>query len=462
MVQYLSIIRKSDFIDLFKFGHLYIHQSVAFDGSIEDHVNDECLFNMLTSKMNLFEYSFEYLIIHFNSQVHEDTSVQVEISDVQNIYAFNNEAKKEMSISFDPRIQINLSPWTERFDKLQQCLFVQQSLLGIGNLWTIFDLPQKDRDECCKIITKDIVLEVFRQLYAYERPSGEQSLWTYLLRYERHSLYPKDMKGFFCDFIHVVCNWTSKKECNGDVAEATEAYRNLRGTQFKELSKAVSPKLVSITSEATGCEFHIVAPLFLFLKSVFSEGVDLSRPIKGRSVEEFVSSCKQMGFKFSLATYLLGITLGYDKTYDSFYDVVGLPIFRKKNSKSCELAINRESNNNSKSINDIIKNEDVTSPNQEEWKKEILSYAKVELKVKRCYIKSLEEALEKTGNSMNYNEFFDGLLKFEGWGKSSKSREKLQQHFMLNFRTFDNYSSSQQISLDLFGTENARSNNEKD
>ena len=63
---YLSIIRKVEFIDLFKYGHLNIYSAIKFDGNIENHANDNVLFENLTKGMNLYEYSFEYLIIHIS------------------------------------------------------------------------------------------------------------------------------------------------------------------------------------------------------------------------------------------------------------------------------------------------------------------------------------------------------------------------------------------------------------
>ena len=168
----------------------------------------------------MFEYSFEYLITNYISNI--ETEYSVELQNIQGIYTFNEEAKKEMSISFDPRIQLYVSPWADKFEQLQQKQYIKQSKRGIKNLWAIFDLPIDDIAQCEAIITNDIITEVFRQLYAYERPSGDEPLWTYLLRYERHSFYPQTTKGFFCDFIHVVCNWMRKIELHEDVAENTD------------------------------------------------------------------------------------------------------------------------------------------------------------------------------------------------------------------------------------------------
>jgi len=349
MVQYLSIIRKSDFIDLFKYGHLFIHHSLPFFGKLNEHNDDKNLFDFLTSKMNLFEYSFEYLVMHFQTEENKDSTFEVQMRDVLGIYAFNSEAKKEMSISLDPRIQIHVSPWSKWFDELQKKLFINQSMRGIDNLWEVFGLNEKDKVECRNIIKDDIISEVFRQLYAYERPTGEQSLWTYLLRYERHSVYPRDMKGFFCDFIHVVCNWTSKREQHGDIVENTNVYQHLKGPKFGDFEKVVldSP-LNQLTNEATGCTFCVVAPLFLYLKSIFADGVDLTMNYNGVLGNKIVDATKEnYKFNFALVTYLLGITLGFDKTYDAYYETIGLSIFKKADKNEDKVPVVAESSSKS-------------------------------------------------------------------------------------------------------------------
>ena len=62
-MDYLAIIRKADFVDLFKYGKLDVYSAIDFDGNIKAHANDDDLFEKLTKSMNLFEYSFEYMVI---------------------------------------------------------------------------------------------------------------------------------------------------------------------------------------------------------------------------------------------------------------------------------------------------------------------------------------------------------------------------------------------------------------
>ena len=273
--------------------------------------------------MNFFEYSFEYMVIHFISDNGNECPCPVSIENVRGLYTFDEEAKKEMSVSFDSRIKLHVSPWGEKFNTLHNNRLMLQSKRGIDNLWAIFDLSETDRKMCESIITDDIVSEVFDELFSYKRPTGEQSIWTYLLRYERHSFYPNNTKGYFCDYIHVACNWLKKIELQEDVAETTGLYTqiiNCSKDDFASLSNiAVSSNLSSSTDEDAGCKFAIAAPLFLLMKDKFSDGFCID--------SKFINYAKKFGLECSVAVYLLGLTLGYDKTYDAYYDSIKLSIF---------------------------------------------------------------------------------------------------------------------------------------
>ena len=341
-MDYLAIIRKADFVDLFKYGKLNVYSAIDFDGNIKAHANDDDLFEKLTKSMNLFEYSFEYMVIHFVSDNGNEYPYPINIEDVRGLYTFDEEARKEMNVSFDSRIRLHVSPWGEKFKALHNNQLMSQSKRGIDNLLAIFDLSETDRKICESIITDDIVFEVFDELFSYKRPTGEQSIWTYLLRYERHSFYPKNTKGYFCDYIHVACNWMAKKEMQNDVAIETTLYNLIKecpATDFKPLSQiAINSNLPSRTDEVAKCQFAVAAPLFLLMKDKFGSGFSIDF--------KTINYAKTFGFECSVAVYLLGLTLGYDKTYDAYYDFVKLPIFelRTENQEANKLDYVQESN----------------------------------------------------------------------------------------------------------------------
>lgn len=329
-MDYLAIIRKADFVDLFKYGKLNVYSAINFDGNIKAHANDDDLFEKLAKNMNFFEYSFEYMVIHFISDNGNEYPCPVSIENVRGLYTFDEEARKEMSVSFDSRIRLHVSPWDEKFNTLHNNRLMLQSKRGIDNLWAIFDLSETDKKMCESIITDDIVSEVFDELFSYKRPTGEQSIWTYLLRYERHSFYPKNTKGYFCDYIHVACNWIKKEEQKEDIAETTGLYSqiiNCPRNDFATLSDiAIKSNLSSCTDKDARCKFAVAAPLFLLMKDKFSDGfyIDL----------EFIKYAKTFGLECYVAVYLLGLTLGYNKTYDAYYNFVKLPIFEVREPES--------------------------------------------------------------------------------------------------------------------------------
>lgn len=108
------------------------------------------------------------------------------------------------------------------------------------------------------------------------------------------------------------------------------ARQNPKQTDFKTLAEiAVSSKLPQLVDPEAGCQFIVAAPLFLELKNTFRDGINSSQ------AQELADSLKQLdvqtGQQFhreiTIAVYLLGLTLGYDKTYDAYYDCVKLPVF---------------------------------------------------------------------------------------------------------------------------------------
>ena len=49
---YLTMLRKSDFVDLFKYGHIFVQQAVVFDGDFSLHAQDRELFEQVTYQLN--------------------------------------------------------------------------------------------------------------------------------------------------------------------------------------------------------------------------------------------------------------------------------------------------------------------------------------------------------------------------------------------------------------------------
>ena len=55
---------------------------------------------------------------------------------------------------------------------------------GVRNIFNIFKLDGIEK--CKELISEDMVEEMLSNVYDDIRPSGDDSLWVYLMRYERH------------------------------------------------------------------------------------------------------------------------------------------------------------------------------------------------------------------------------------------------------------------------------------
>ena len=114
-MDYLAIINRTDFTNLYKFGHLFIHNLVPFDGNIQEHAEDKHLFETVTSKMDTYEYASEYLLVHISRPVFCGSKADIYVTDLVALYALNQEAKDNLSLSLDPRIKLEVSIWSAMF-----------------------------------------------------------------------------------------------------------------------------------------------------------------------------------------------------------------------------------------------------------------------------------------------------------------------------------------------------------
>lgn len=307
-----------------------------FSCSVEELPSHPEVFHHLTHFANSFDSAFAYLIIHYVKASSNGLANDVNIEEVQNIYPLDFESKEAFAMSFDERIRIENPIWPESVWSLQKQQQFSDCLKGAANLREI--LGFKDSDYKCKeIISDDIVREVVNELYDDIRPSGNLSIWVYLLRYERHSFYPQNVLGCFMDMANVVCNRQQKQEVDESSVMQTNIYRFLTELRKNEKHKIGdihdkiidSPELKIFLEKTREYEpqvdFTIVATLFFYLKYTYKEDFHY----KEKDVISISSGKEKFGFEFELAAYLLGIIKGHLHTYDCMYDMLPLPIFKK-------------------------------------------------------------------------------------------------------------------------------------
>ena len=325
--EYIAIIRRAEFVDLFKYGWLYLPHSVRLDQPMQAGVGRET-FEELVRWMPVYEYSFEYLLIRFLDSDEDILVRTVHIEQVIAVYTFDERAKYELSISFDPRIKIQVSAWTEWFHEKWRESFRQQCKQGVVAIWSLFGLSDKDKIACEKTITPEIQDKIFELIFSGRRPEGVLSPWIYLFLYERHATYPKDKnKGYFLDYIHTCISIFEKKERDGEFDVRDSGYEvvnlldNVTSDRFSDLQNSIATSGLKNKVDEIAPLYHDTAPLFLYLKSRCAEGFD-----RGLLKDEVKKTLVNEPYK-RVALYLLGLTLGYDKVYDAYYDELPLSIF---------------------------------------------------------------------------------------------------------------------------------------
>lgn len=328
MVNYLTIISRTDFSNLYKFGHLYVHNIVPFEGKLSDHADDKFLFDAVTAYMDTYEYSTEYLLLHVCKIPFSENTVELFVKDIVAVYALDEEARASLAVSLDSRIVIRVSAWTSLFNELNKKQAIRQAKAGEYNCFEIFRIKNEDRNAVSRLIPKGFVEELFTDLYSHVRPSGNRSIWNYLIRYERHHPYWNDNRGFFSDAIHVYENFKQKSEIDYEIADEVPLGDVIAscGTKITDIYKLLKHKQGD-DYQVNGCNYFAVAPLFLYLRSCFKEGG--ITPASLYSNEHLYNGdfYKYFDIDFAIAVSLLGISLGHDLTYSCYYEISNLGIF---------------------------------------------------------------------------------------------------------------------------------------
>lgn len=333
MKNYLAILRRADFIDLYKYGFFYLNKDliVQFDCDLKELRSKYEIYDALFSRMNSFESSFAYLIIHYVKETDEDFSY-VNIGEVKHIYPFDIEAKKEFENSFDEHIRIDMPLWDDAVSLIKKKQQFNSSMQGVKNVFKIFGLTGVEK--CKNVISDDTVEEMLSDVYDNIRPKGDKSIWVYLMRYERHSFYPKESIGYYMDIVHIVCNYMAKQEVEDNQVEETAIYRilnsyvgqNLKSDKINYLlrqddrAKAFLERIAQFAPET---DFISTAISYLKMRDMFQDNFSYNK--------KFIDACiTTFGDSFTLASYMIGLALEHNKTYSCLYEILPLAIYKTK------------------------------------------------------------------------------------------------------------------------------------
>lgn len=326
-MNYLAIISRSDFTNLYKFGHIHLHNLVPFDGNLIDHINDKNLFDAVTKYIDTYEYATEYLLLHMTKEAFTEPIVEININDVNGVYALSEEAKKSIQVSLDSRINIQVSMWESMFAELNIEQAIRQARIGLNNCLEIFRITPSEKSKIYQILPNNLVEEVYHDVFNNVRPSDNASIWNYLMRYERHTPYWNDKRGFFMDAVHVYENHNKGHEIDYGIVDDMPI-----GDTISDCPNVFTTILQKLNETGEnnfnfdGCNYLIVAPLFLYLKAEFKDGgITPSKYEQKRHI--FVSLHERYGLDFAIAISLLGLSLGQDLTYNYAYQHNNIGIF---------------------------------------------------------------------------------------------------------------------------------------
>jgi len=335
MKNYILLLRKDDIVDLFKFGTWNAYcPRVEFDGDIAKLGENEKACESLFKNANPFDYSIEYYMLHVATASRKVSVFTIE--EVKGIYALD-EQSKTIGIELSPEVNINPPIWPNAFMNFQVNSGIDNSLLGISNVADLFGIPLMRRKKV--FVDKDVIKEVVEEAVKGTRPSGQplgnRSIWVYLLRYERHHNYPNDMRGFFIDSVHVYNNFVRGEELDAPMHEKSTTGKQLismpYNTRYTELLSSISLGNEYVTkSDKIYKNYYAIAPLFLMLKDTFKNGIQLDEQYAGYSFDQYIEKIKNSAYEKVIkeCLYLLGISLGWQGTYQSCYLKNNLPILK--------------------------------------------------------------------------------------------------------------------------------------
>ena len=358
MGNYLALIRKADFIDLYKYGSIHVNRDMIrqFSCKIDELPFREPIFDDITFFANSFDSTFTYLFINYKKV--EGRENDINIADVQGIYPLDDEAKKELSISLDPRIQIHNPLWPNAVYKLQKSQSVQNCKNGAINIWRIYNISEPI-EIIENILTDSIINEVVDELYENRQPSGNLSLWVYVMRYERHAFYPNNTIGAFMDTANVLFNYQNGKEVDSSVIESEMIMQFFQYCNEKEPNMSFTDILHKLSIQT-----HPDIVGFIDYSRQLMPDVDILKAItlffiyRNRYQEEFryeeqwKEAGKNNGIEFAIACYMLGCKLGHEHTYDCLYEQLPLPIFKKKKERTETMTDTLVIDNNTQSVDD--------------------------------------------------------------------------------------------------------------
>ena len=323
---YLLLLRKDDVIDLFRYGRWKVYSpSIKFNGMVKDLANDKKALEKLFKLANPFDYSIDYFLVH----VQCPKVTTIEVDDIVEVFPLDKDSSR-VGLSLSPEIKLGEAIFEDSYIDFQISNEIMDARKGVDNIFSIFDMEQPKA-----FMKKTDFEKIIRDFYIDAAIAGKNSIWYYLLRYERHQSYPKDNRGFALDAFHAFLNY--EKITDMDVSVVNSKIGNLIMAQDPSISYKSIMSLIEIQKDfLKRCEkaakgFYRVGPLFLTLKKAFANGIHDDGFYFQMNLHTFIKAVKDNynNEDLSKALYLIGIVLGRENTYQYIYQKNRLPILKK-------------------------------------------------------------------------------------------------------------------------------------
>lgn len=345
MEDYITLMPYTEFNNLFRYGRLQLNaEHIQYVSCpFEEIRSHEDLFKAITHRVLDFEKLSEYVLVHY--QAAYNYRLIIHPQQVLGVFALDEESEESLKARLDPRVVVNPSLWQEQFHKLQLEYMVKSCLRGVDNVFHIFGLDDSKKEEARKIISENIVRAAVDNALSGKPmeglPCGEKSIWVYLLRYHRYAYYPEDNRGIVADAVTVLASYSKGKDMSSRLEGSP-----ILNTLFDQPEENSVIDLNKYLLKVKGNEnlkklclsihqnFLDMATLYLKLARAFeNDGIHLDQMIDNKPLDIFVGNLKNDEYidTLSVASYLLGVFMSFEKTCDACYDFDKLRCFAPGN-----------------------------------------------------------------------------------------------------------------------------------
>ena len=321
---YLGVISRSDLNALYRNG--YMKLSIQHFHVFTDMAMPEDVILQLLDSMSPITYTSEILFIHIcKSKLRKTKIEKIEWKDVKALIPLDSVAKQDLNQSFHKKVKFEEPKWAEYVEDFMQQLFCENMRRGAKACLKMFDIGRCDKlCENYQMEDPDLIVKFANCLFAKETLDEQSSMWQYLLKYERHEPYPKSLIGYFYDSVHVLTNYTVKKELLDMSQYKPKILNILNGIGEKEFDKIVA----EIESNDGAQKYiekcqtkrrkdYIVMPLYFFLFSILTLDNDIAIDKGFFELKKLKSKYRK---EFEYAAYLVGLRLGFTAISDLYYE----------------------------------------------------------------------------------------------------------------------------------------------